>query len=110
MSFTKILIHCVWTTKNRKNTINSTIKKDLIEHFKIYAKSKEIYLLDVNVWQNHCHALISLGRNQNTADVMRMIKGESSHCLNKNARLPFKFIWQDDYYAISVSESHQKNS
>lgn len=78
----------------------------MIIHFQEYATSKEIFLLEVNVWENHCHALISLGRNQNIADVMRLIKGESAYWLNKETRLPYKFRWQDDYYAVSVSESH----
>lgn len=106
MSFTRILVHSVWTTKNRQNTILTSIRKELIDHFIDYSKTKEIYVLKINAWENHCHALISLGRNQNIADVMRMIKGESAHWLNKTATLSFKFQWQDDYYAVSVSESH----
>lgn len=34
-----------------------------------------------------------------------MIKGESSHWVNLNKLIPGKFEWQDDYIAISVSES-----
>lgn len=78
----------------------------MIVHFQEYAKSKEIFLLEVNIWENHCHALISLGRKQNIADLMRLIKGESAYWPNKSSRLPYKFSWQDDYYAVSVSESH----
>ena len=106
MSFTRILIHCVWTTKNRQKTILPSIRKELVEHFKTYCETKEIFVLEINAWENHCHALVSLGRNQNIADVMRMIKGESAYWLNKNGALSFKFQWQDDYYAVSVSESH----
>ncbi|WP_346859854.1 IS200/IS605 family transposase [uncultured Draconibacterium sp.] len=108
MSYTRILIHCVWTTKDRKRTILPVIRKELIQHFIEYANAKEIHLLEVNVWENHCHALISLGRNQTIAEIMRMMKGESSHWLNNSGKLPFKFLWQDDYYAVSVSESHMK--
>ncbi len=108
MSFTRILIHCVWTTKNRQKLIFSEIQRDLEKHFRTYLKSKEIYLLEINVQENHCHALISLGSNQNIAEIMRLLKGESSYWLNKTKKLPFKFSWQDDYYAVSVSESHSK--
>lgn len=106
MSFTRILVHCVWTTKNREKTILSSIRKELISHFKEYAESEVIYLLEINAWENHCYAFINFGRNQNIADVMRLIKGESAYWPNKNAKLSFKFVWQDDYYAVSVSESH----
>lgn len=34
-----------------------------------------------------------------------MIKGESSHWINKNGITKTKFEWANEYYAISVSES-----
>ena len=33
------------------------------------------------------------------------MKGESSYWINKNKILPGKFEWQDEYFAVSVSES-----
>ena len=36
-----------------------------------------------------------------------MIKGESSFWINKNKLIPQKFSWQDDFWAVSVSESHE---
>jgi len=35
-----------------------------------------------------------------------LIKGESSFWINKNKLTQNKFSWQDDYWAVSVSESH----
>lgn len=34
-----------------------------------------------------------------------MIKGESSFWINKNNLTKEKFEWQDEYFAVSVSES-----
>ena len=34
-----------------------------------------------------------------------LIKGESSHWINKNKLVKGKFQWQDEYIALSVSES-----
>jgi putative transposase len=36
---------------------------------------------------------------------MQLIKGESSFWLNKNSLTKEKFEWQDEYFAVSVSES-----
>ena len=36
---------------------------------------------------------------------MQLIKGESSFWINKNKITSTKFEWQDDYFAVSVSES-----
>ena len=34
-----------------------------------------------------------------------LLKGESSHWLNQQKFFRGKFLWQDDYFALSVSES-----
>jgi REP element-mobilizing transposase RayT len=37
---------------------------------------------------------------------MQLIKGESSHWINKNSLTTHKFEWADEYYGVSISESH----
>ena len=51
------------------------------------------------------HCLISLGKDQTIAKVSQLIKGESSFWINQNHLTTEKFSWQDDYFAVSVSES-----
>ena len=36
---------------------------------------------------------------------MQLIKGESSYWINKSKLIKNKFEWQDEYFAVSVSES-----
>jgi putative transposase len=36
---------------------------------------------------------------------MQLIKGESSNWINKNKLVQGRFEWQDEYIAVSVSES-----
>lgn len=36
---------------------------------------------------------------------MQLINGDSSYWINKNHRTKNKFEWQDEYWAVSVSES-----
>ncbi len=51
------------------------------------------------------HCLISLGKDLSISKVSQLIKGESSYWINKNKLTKEKFFWQDDYFAVSVSES-----
>ena len=51
------------------------------------------------------HSLISLGTEQTIADIVRLIKGESSHWINQNNLVQGKFEWQHEYFAVSVCES-----
>ncbi|MBU6342243.1 MAG: transposase, partial [Bacteroidetes bacterium] len=39
------------------------------------------------------------------SDVLRQVKGASSHALNDTNLCPFKFIWQCGYGAFAVRES-----
>ena len=40
---------------------------------------------------------------------MQLIKGESSHWINKNNLTRIRFEWQDDYYAVSVGINQLEN-
>ena len=47
--------------------------------------------------------MISLNPDQNLAEIMKLLKGESSFWFNSQKYYHWKFSWQDDYYAVSVS-------
>lgn len=50
--------------------------------------------------------MVSLGSSQSIEKVAQLIKGESSFWINKNFNFNGKkFEWQDEYFAVSVSES-----
>ncbi|GAA4394976.1 hypothetical protein GCM10023187_01350 [Nibrella viscosa] len=83
-------------------------KNKLCEHILEETRKKSIRLLEINGYVDHLHCLISLGPTQCIADIMQSIKGESAHWFNNRSGLERhqKLAWQDDYFAVSVSESH----
>src|SRR5690606_496277 len=106
MPFVKVYIHFVWSTKNREPFLaTKELRQMMWNHIKENAKSKEIFIDYVNGYSDHCHCLISLGVDQTIQKVMQLIKGESSFWINKQGVLNKKFEWQDEYFAVSVSES-----
>jgi putative transposase len=105
MPYIRILVHTVWATKDRKPLMNKKNKDLMCQHIREYAPTKNIHLLNINGWLNHLHGIISLSSDQNIATVMGLIKGESSFWANKNLSWSEKFGWQDDYFAVSVSQS-----
>ncbi|MEG1590206.1 IS200/IS605 family transposase [Chryseobacterium sp.] len=106
MSFIKIYVHIVFSTLNRIPLLNSTeLRVKVWKHIKENASSKGIYLDMINGYSDHFHCLISLGSNQNIEKIIQLIKGESSFWINKNQLTKDKFAWQDEYFAVSVSES-----
>lgn len=105
MPYIKIWIHLIFSTKNRIRYITKDIKEKLISHIFENAKQKGIYLDKVNGAEDHFHILLSLRSEMTISKVTQLIKGESSYWLNKNKLCKMKFDWQDEYIAISVSES-----
>src|SRR4051794_8682753 len=106
MPFTKILIHAVWATKDRKPLMTGENRSALCEHIRQYAPTKNIHLLNVNGWIDHLHCLISLSSDQNISTVMNLLKGVSSFWANKNLTWSEKFGLQDEFFAVSVSQLH----
>jgi REP element-mobilizing transposase RayT len=106
MSFIKIYIHIVFSTRNRLSYLNNfDLRIKVWKHIKENATEKGVFLDMVNGYSDHCHCLISLGSNQNIERVVQLLKGESSYWINKNQLTKEKFSWQDEYFAVSVSES-----
>ncbi|KQT20517.1 transposase [Chryseobacterium sp. Leaf404] len=106
MPFIKIYIHVVFSTSNRTPFLNTKyLRVKVWRHIKENASDKGIFMDMVNGYSDHCHCLISLGSNQNIEKIVQLIKGESSHWINKNNLTKEKFSWQDEYFAVSVSES-----
>jgi REP element-mobilizing transposase RayT len=107
MPHIKVYIHFVWSTKNRVPHLNTPeLRKKVWQHIAENAKSKGIFVDFVNGYADHCHCLVSFGVEQTIQKVMNLIKGESSHWINKNNLTKEKLEWQNDYFAISVSESN----
>jgi len=105
MPYTKIIIHAIWSTKKREPFITRDLKPRLLAHIKENAIAKNIYLDFYNCVKDHIHILINLKPDQKLSEVIQLVKGESSYWINKNKIINFKFEWQDEYIAASVSES-----
>ena len=105
MSYVKIMIHLIWSTKNREAVIQTDLKDALLHHIKENSIQKGIFIDTMNCVSDHIYLLISWGSEQSISKVAQLLKGESSHWLNEQHVLKNKFEWQNDYFAISVSES-----
>jgi len=54
---------------------------------------------------DHIHCLFLLNPQKSISEVIKQIKGSSSHYVNQTNLISQKFAWQTGYAAYSVSES-----
>ena len=59
--------------------------------------------------KEHVHILFILNQQKCLADVVKQIKGSSSHWINQEGLTKNTFAWQIGYAAFSISESHVRN-
>lgn len=107
MSWVRVWIHMVFSTKSRYPFLKTTeIRETLFQHIRENAKKKEIYLKSIGGYTDHVHCLISLNKELSISKTAQLIKGESSSWINKEKLIQKHFNWQDDFWAVGVSESH----
>jgi len=104
-SFYKIWLHVVFGTKNRLPLISSSIEKPLYKYLSKQLEKLECQVEVINGMPDHIHILISSNPKLSIADILKQIKGASSHWINKQDLIDEKFAWQTGYGVFSVSES-----
>ncbi|HQI40718.1 MAG: transposase [Ignavibacteriales bacterium UTCHB2] len=108
-SLNKIWIHLIFGTKERFPLIDKSFELQLYNHIKnLIEKDFDCAVDIINGTADHIHILFLLNQNYSLADVVKNIKGNSSHWINQNKFLKVKFAWQTGYGAFSVSESMVK--
>ncbi len=105
MPHVKVWIHFVWTTKNRLPLLTDDIRQRVFQHIRENARAKGIFLDFINGYREHVHCLISLGTEQTISQIVKLLKGESSHWINQQKLCATKFQWQHEYFAVGVCES-----
>ncbi len=110
MSWIKVWLHFVWSTKNRESFLTDEIRPKVFWHIRENARVKDIHIDFINGYVDHVHCLISLGADQTLSKIMQLIKGESAFWINKNNLCNTKFGWQDEYFVVGVCESMLGNA
>jgi len=102
-AYSNVLIHCVFSTKQRRDTIPEELRENLARYFVGIGKGHEIPVLGAGGTANHAHLLIALPATMPLAKAIQVLKANSSRWLGDHG---FDFAWQDGYGAFSVSASN----
>jgi REP element-mobilizing transposase RayT len=61
-----------------------TLEPNILSHIKENAHQKQIYIDTINGHVDHIHCLFGLNADMSIAKALNLMKGESSHWINKN--------------------------
>jgi putative transposase len=109
-SYTKILIHYVFSTKNREKIMTAPLQERLWAYMGGIAKGNNMKALAIGGIEDHVHLLISLPVTLSISKAIQLIKGGSSKWVHDTFPDYNKFRWQEGYGAFSVSVSQIKNT
>jgi REP element-mobilizing transposase RayT len=102
------LVHCVFSTKERRNLIRPEVQSDLWAFMGGIARKNGFKALIVGGMENHAHVLLSLPAQMPLAKAMQLIKGASSHWMNEKHGKGF--AWQEGYGAFTVGISQKDDT
>ncbi len=105
-SLARVLVHVVFSTKNREPVLNPEIRKALFPYCASVLNGNGCPALAVGGVEDHMHLLLGLGRTETVARVVEMVKTSSSKWVKRQGEELAAFYWQGGYGAFSVSPTH----
>jgi REP element-mobilizing transposase RayT len=94
--------HCVFSTKDRQNSIPVELQPKLWAYIIGIAKNLQVTMIAVGGMPNHIHLLIAVPPTIALSVVIQKLKANSSRWMGEHG---LNFEWQKGYAAFSVSPS-----
>ncbi len=103
-TFTNLLTHIIFSTKDRRPRILPEIKPPLHGYMGGIIHELGGKPITINGTTDHAHLLVQLPLA--LAKALQIIKGNSSRWVNETFDFPRPFAWQEGYAGFSVSLSN----
>jgi putative transposase len=104
-SIYKMLVHIVFSTKNREDLIHHEIENRLFGYIHGIVENNNAKLIIANGTSNHIHLLISLPKKIDISELIGDIKRDSSSWIKQQDSQFSNFYWQRGYGAFSVGQT-----
>jgi len=102
-TYTQILYHIVFSTKNREKTLSADRRPELYKYIGGVIQNKNSHLYRINGVEDHVHILSSLHPSVALSEFVKDIKLASSSWIKNDLVFPHFTHWQDGYGAFSLS-------
>jgi len=104
-TLTSILMHYVFSTKDRQPRIAAQIEPELYAYIGGICKGNSSKLSAAGGTSDHIHLLVSVGKTIATSDLLQHVKGDSSKWIKTKGAEFGGFKWQEGYGGFSIGQS-----
>ncbi|MCC6907363.1 MAG: IS200/IS605 family transposase [Phycisphaerales bacterium] len=106
-TYSQLLMHIVFSTKNREPWIASEVAERLYPYMGGIIRGEKGSLLEIGGVADHIHLLIRWRPDESVSNLMRTLKSKSSLWIHQTFADLAPFAWQEGYSAFSVSKSQE---
>lgn len=104
-SYTNLVYHIIFSTKNREPLITTETRSRLYEYIGGIIRNKGGILLEIGGISDHIHVLVKLGPDNSLSNILWDLKANSTGWMHKIFPEMKDFSWQNGYGAFTVSAS-----
>jgi putative transposase len=102
-NFTQLYVHLIWATWDRLPLITPNIKEQIYNVISYECKQLGCSVVAIGGTEDHVHLLTGFPANVAISELVKQIKGSSSHCVMNQIQPNEFFKWQGSYAAFSVN-------
>ena len=107
----RLLVHIVWTTRDRSPTIDRARAAYLWEHLPIIARQERARILEFGIVATHVHLLVRLHPSTVVPPLLQRMKGGTANTINRHERSGAPALrWAKGYSITSVSPRNQESA
>jgi putative transposase len=104
-NFIQMYIHCTWATWDRLPIITPDIQEALYSGIIKECRELKCEPIAVGGISDHIHLLTGFRSTVTISELMKQVKGSSSHFINHEIKPDNFFKWQGAYGAFTVSHN-----
>lgn len=105
-SLSRVWLHIVFSTKNRQTFLrDENLREEMFRMLAHHANETGCPSVKVGGWIDHVHILCGLSRTVTIAQLLEVLKRETSKWAKQRDATWSGFYWQGGYGAFSVSQS-----
>jgi len=100
--YSELVYHLVWATRGREPLVNAETEALLIPYVEEKCRQLGYWLHAVGCVEDHIHLLLTLTPTDTLSEVVKSLKGSSSHFVNTAGRSGPVLYWQRGYGVLTL--------